>query len=523
MNWFMMFAPMLLTAGGTEANSATNLFSSDWTVGNLYEVQGFVNVFGHIAVVVISAVGFGIVIFSILKNAISGLYVVNPPFWDKVDDLKKDAVAGTQGLVQDTIGKSNNVAAKKLGGALTTILGYIPNIKALTDFDDSDGQYIDKKQYFVKSIPLLVAQIFIGMLIFLGYPTKIAEWVGNAGTYVIDTVINNVDPVETVQKISDGIIVYSLATDGSTDPFETNVNEFTRDIFRTVQSEYSDMKKTSAQNVALTLENMIMTDFNNDTVRDVLGVAEGYQITHSAIHQTVTPTASAGFSPVGDGNLLVSQGKTGTISYRWFVNGADLNTGSTMESSADWFVLSIVCTPEAISNASSAGLIVFAPFSSTATVDNSTGLIKVPITDLLVSSSSSDGNTTIKGTLGKTVTVDIIGSDGAVTKTAQAQLSSASVMSTEMHPVLFFGSGDKEFVNAMSSATYCRVNLTGTWTKDVKDGTATTTLRIMELRLTPGGSVSWALNTWTDFDSKTAAGVGTLDGSTLKKTSLSGS
>lgn len=58
-------------------NAATDLFAPEWTTGNLFEIQGVVNILGGLAVIVISVVGFGIVIFSILKNAISGLYVVN--------------------------------------------------------------------------------------------------------------------------------------------------------------------------------------------------------------------------------------------------------------------------------------------------------------------------------------------------------------------------------------------------------------------------------------------------------------
>ena len=511
---------ILLSASGVNTDTATDLFSSEWTIGNLYEVQGLVNILGHIAVVVISAVGFGIVIFSILKNAISGLYVVNPPFWDRVDELKKDAVEGTKGLIGDTIGKSNNIAAKKLGGALTTLLGYIPNIKALTDFDDSDGEVVDKKQYFIKSIPLLVAQIFIGMLIFMGYPTKIANWVGSGGTYVLDSIINNVDPVETVQKISDNIVVYSLASDGSTDPYEINVNRFTREVFRTVQSKYSDMKKVSAQNVALTIEQMIDADFNQENIQDVLGVSEGYNVTCSAIYQTVVPQASSGFNSISD-HLYASQGSNGTISYRWFVNGADLNTGSVNESSADWFVLSVTCTPEAVSNNSAASLIVFAGIQS-AVIDQTTAQIKVPVTGLTIG--EGQANNEIKGTLGKQVIVDIVSTDGQIVKSLQASMQSASVMSTAgMAPTLYFSSGDKDTLNEYNNGGYYfKVNLTGTWTKDVKDGTATTTLRIQELRLVPGNSnVTYALSTWTDVDAKTTEGK-QISSAMLKETSLNG-
>ena len=462
-------------------------------------------------------------IFSILKNAISGLYVVNPPFWDKVDDLKKDVVDGATGLVNDTIGKSNNVAAKKLGGALTLILGYIPNIKALTDFDDSDGEYVDKKQYFIKSIPLLVAQIFICVLIFMGYPTKIASWIGDGGTYIIDSVINNVDPVETVKKVSDSIFVYSLASDGTQDPYEENVNLFTRTMMRVVTTQYDDMKKDSVQNTALVLENLIDTAFNDDTIRDVLGVAEGYDISCSAIHQTAVPTQSSAFDEINPG-LFASTATNGAVTYRYFINGADLNTGSPKESSADWFVLAVNAVPVSVSNSSNAGLIIIGGYTNQAVQEgtDSSAKIKIPVTGITVGTNATGSD--VKGTLGKLVTVDAV-TDGTVTETFQATLQSPSVAMTMGAPVqLTFGISDKERLkSAMDSSSYLRVNLTGNWTKDIVSGTTTTTLRVIQWRLTPNGgdTLQYALSTWPDFTDKDVEGTTDLAG-ILKKSSKSG-
>lgn len=500
-------AGILLTS--TPVDTSTDLFSGEWTQGNLFEIQGLVNVLGHLAVIVISAVGFGIVIFSILKNAISGLYVVNPPFWDKVSDLKNDMVQGATGMVNDTIGKSNNVVAKKLGGGLTLLLGYIPNIKALTDFDDSDGEYIDKKQYFIKSIPLLVAQIFIGTLIFMGYPTKIASWVGTGGTYIIDAVINNVDPIETVQKISDGIVVYSLATDGSQDPFEVNINDFTREVFRVVNSQYTDMKKDSAQNVALTIEQNISAAFTDQSVRDVLGADQGYNFTSSAIYTTITPAPSGGFKEIAT-NLHASQASNGTITYRYYINGTDLNSGSTLVSASDWFVLSVTCTPESISNASTASLIAFGSFNSNAVIEGTnaaTAQIKVQIGCLTFGNGNAHGE--IKGTLGKQLTVDAVGADGMIIDSFQAKMNSASVgQPTGATASLYFSGSEKDrLTEAMNNCAYLKVNLTGSWTKDIVDGTSTTQLRVNELRLTKTASTaSYALTTWPDVDATTTVG-----------------
>ena len=142
-----------------------DLFAEDWTQGNLNSIPWLTNNLGKLACIVISAVGFGIVIFSILKNALSGLYVVNPKLFDKVDDVQKAIGLGDYAAEGALGGLTQKVP--KIGSILQSLLALIPNVKALTDFDGVDSSVIDKKQYFMKAIPWLVAQIFIGMIIFL--------------------------------------------------------------------------------------------------------------------------------------------------------------------------------------------------------------------------------------------------------------------------------------------------------------------------------------------------------------------
>lgn len=512
----------------SSGNAATDLFAPEWTTGNLFEIQGVVNFLGGIAVVVISVVGFGIVIFSILKNAISGLYVVNPPFWDRVDELKSDAVEGVKGVINDTMGKSNNLAAKKLGGALTWMLSIIPNIKALTDFDDSDGQVVDKKQYFLKSIPLLVVHIFIGAMIFLGYPTKIATWFGNAGTYAIDAFLNNVDPVEAIQRISDGIIVYDLTTDGTGDKFEQMVNDATRAIHKNVVTKYTDMGKQPAQSAALEIEQKLLQAFDNDKIKQTLGNEEGYDINVNCITSTVTPTTSSAFTDInGDGRLFMSQASNGEITYRYWLNGMDIQTGSTMVQSNDWFVLTVTATPVALTNVSSAGLIIFGGISmnsaSVSGTNAATATVKVPIVGLTF----GDGQEEIKGSLGRQMVVDAVNAEGTAFQSFQATMSSASPsQKSGMSASLYFSTTDMERLRkaADDGAIYFKVNLTGSWERSIVSNHSTTNLRVQELRLIPGGSADdypqYALSSWTDVSSLTVEGVNTLSADILKKTSF---
>ena len=68
-----------------------NLFSAEWTVGDLSTIGFIKKWLGVVAVLFISIIGFGIVIATIIRNAINGLYAVNPKFWDRVDDVKRSA------------------------------------------------------------------------------------------------------------------------------------------------------------------------------------------------------------------------------------------------------------------------------------------------------------------------------------------------------------------------------------------------------------------------------------------------
>lgn len=532
MNMLLNGLPVLLTATTGAVEASQDLFNASWTTGNLFKIQPVVNILGTVSVWVISAVGFGIVIFSILKNAFSGLYVVNPALWDKVDEIKNAATQGLGNAITDGT-KDKGAIISKLGGGMAFLLSYIPNIKALTDFEEGDT--IDKKQYFAKSIPLLIAQIFIGCLIFMGYPTKIASWIGNGGMYAIDAVLNNVDPVETVQKTFNKVVIYNLSTDNTQDPWEQAMNDATRKLLATVQTKYTDMKKQPTQSVALDIESKLLQAFDDESIKNILGVAEGYSINMTAITSEIIPQTSNSYQKVGPtGEVYVAQATNGAFSYRYYLNGTNLPTGSTMVGPNDWFILNITATPVAVTNVSSSSLIAFGQFDANG-VTNSTqaGSIKVPVVGITVGKGQND----IKGSLGQTMVVDVCKVEGenvSVINSYQASLQSAQVgQTTGAVPSLIFSQSAKATLkndlDSIAGNGYLRINLVGTWTKDVIGNTnsqATTTLRIQEIRLTNSGNPngSFALSTWSDVDARTLKGIETASFTqkSLQKTKLNG-
>ncbi len=495
-----------------------DLFNQTWTEGDLYSIQPIVNGLGTFACWVISIVGFGIVIFSILKNAFSGLYVVNPTFWDKVDQVKCQAVQGIGSTVQQFSG--GNVATQKLGGLFVFLLGLIPNIRALTDFDD--GAPVDKKQYFMKSIPLLVAQIFIGMMIFFGYPAKIAEWIGSGATYAMSAIINNVDPVEVVHKVSDSFTTYYLSTDGSQDPLEQNVNKMTLDMVSTMATKYDDMHESNVQDVALTIEARLLNAFDNEGARRVLGADQGYVVSSSASILKGMPSVSSSYKDLG-GGVYQAMAANGTVSYKYWIQCSSILTTdhTTKLNSDDYFIWTVSATPRAVADISTSNLIVFGGISDVPTV-SSTGFT-MTIQGITVGDQDSD----LKGTLGKVVTVSAIDATGSVTHTFNATLQTASIMqSSGSTPLLTFASSDREALNAcLSSGCYLKVGLVGDWSKTVSNGAGggTTTVRVTEFRLVKGATTaSYALSSWTDVGNTTTSGVSTLTADTLKQSSMSG-
>lgn len=482
----------------------TDLFNEQWTTGNLYSIQPVVNVLSTVSVWVISIVGFGIVIFSILKNALSGLYVINPNLWDKVDDVKNQMVSGISGTIQSAAGAvpgRGNAIAQRLGGAATFLLSLIPNVKALTDFDD--GVPVDKKQYFMRSIPLLVFQIFIGTFIFLGYPSKIANWIGGAGTYVVDAMIRNVDPVEIIKGVSDKITVYELATDGSPDPLDKVVNSATDKAMSTISTRYSSAQREPLQETAYAVERYLLNVLASTT--DTLGAADGYDINIQVTPYNGIPQVSSAFSYQNGSSattnpLVMARATNGITQYKTWVNANSLPIGVPDIGADDYIMWTITATPVAVSKTSSASMIVCAGYQ--ANVQSASGNINVKLVGITIGNGASD----LRGTPGP-VTVDFIDANGSAVASSGATLQTTSINVTSNAPAMLTFSQSqwdsiKQYI-AQGGCAYMSINLSGNWSMDVQragQGNNNVTIPVSQLRLATGNSsASYALTTWSDF------------------------
>ena len=232
-----------------------DLFSQNFTQGNMASIETISGYVGEVMVFIISLVGFMIVMVSILKNALAGLYATNPNLWEKVNDVK-------QQKIQLEFGKNvqGNQVTALLGTATMILLSLLPNIKVMTDFEDIPA---DPKPYFMKAIPLMVVQIFIGVFIFFGYPAKVADKLSEFGTGMFDVFLDNVDPVAWTQSLPDKMVILSYSTDGSEDEVDMAVNKVAREATTTLIGKLDKMTKEKRLEMALEVERWVITELEN--------------------------------------------------------------------------------------------------------------------------------------------------------------------------------------------------------------------------------------------------------------------
>lgn len=237
-----------------------SLFNTEWTVGDLSSITSVKNLLALIAVTVISFVGFGIVISTIMKNAVAGLYATNPRLWDKVNTAKKRHMEG---------GSTN-----RWQGIADTILSWFPDIKGFTDFED--GNAVDPKGYFLRAIPTMIISVFVGIFIFYGYPTKIAEKFGSVGREVLDVALANIDPVEWVSNVYTKFTRPDFATDGAKDDYNKAVNDISSTIWTTYVGKLTDMTKEKRVDIGYKIEDWVIqtaTEYAEYTNKDKYKIA----------------------------------------------------------------------------------------------------------------------------------------------------------------------------------------------------------------------------------------------------------
>lgn len=304
----------------------SDLFNVEWTTGNLSMpvVETIAKYLGVFAAAVISIVGFGIVWATILKNAMHGLYAVAPKFWDRVDEVKKAGLrdAGNK------ISGGNNEVMKLLGSVTGVLLSLLPNVKAMTDFD---GEVLDAKAYFMKAIPLMCVNIFVGVFIFFGYPSQVAQKCSEFGTGLFDVVLTNVDPSAWVQSLPDKLAVLKFSTDGSMNEVDKHINKIAKKVANAYVGAV-DMTKEKRLEAALAIEAWVANNIN-DCAEYCNSDKYNMSVTAAVYKTGGEPDISRVHNQVNDGIATFAYTELATN-----INGGFDPGAANMDEVANWYI-----------------------------------------------------------------------------------------------------------------------------------------------------------------------------------------
>lgn len=418
-----------------------NLFSPEYTQGNLAEIGFIAQVIGRIAVVVISIVGFGIIMAAILKNALHGLYAVSPKFWDRVDEAHKVSLGFSSS-------SGGNQISKVVGSITIVFLNILPNVKALTDFDD---EVLDAKAYFMKAIPLLCVQIFVGVFIFFGYPAQVAEKFSDFGRGFFDVVLMNVDPTAWVQSIPKKMIILDLSTDGSKDDVDITINKIARSVYTTYVGELDDMTSEKRNEVSRLIEQWVIQNTSQDYV--TFCDTDKYAMSVTSRISIAEPDISR----VGSSN---GNNKDGIYAFAYYTPLATWEHGSTKDAEGKYVRYDLVFTPVASKgNTSSVENVMNAMRFSK---DNSANKITITVADEVTTSYGLTGLSRITGTVsinGNDVKVNLALSENTIIVTPAAgstSITDATVISNISGLYYFYGSSKHAIRSIMQGGSGSR-------------------------------------------------------------------
>lgn len=321
---------------------SSSVFNRAFTEGNVDVISTFAKVFGGACQIIISVIGFGIIMASIAKNAINGLYAVNPKLFDRVNDIKKAGTDFGKGHMNTNGNGMASNMMKCLGVGLWFVCSIIPNVKAMTDFDGE--QPLDAKAYFTKSIPLLCLQVFIGVFIFFGYPSQVTKYISDFGTGCFDVVLTNVDPLAWVQSLPGKMAMINFASDNAPDSYGESVNKIANSMYKAVVGTYNDIEKARRQDVATKIEEIVYEQqhsyfydkCNDDEYRmSVYSTVTAYQPDTSKMNQT-SPDGITTYAFARDVSTILESNM------------------STKETQGHYVYVQLTFTPKAASNESQA-------------------------------------------------------------------------------------------------------------------------------------------------------------------------
>jgi len=296
-------------------NAINDILNNKRYSGAMSSIQKLTNFVDQYFIIIISIVAFFIISAALLKNACAGAYCANSKFWDKVALAHQKSDAYSLSTLKDYFGQQKFMQTSP-AGIRDFLLGLVPNIKAFTDFEDAD---IEPKQYFMRSIPQMIACVIIGIFIYNGYYRDTAAVVGSFGAETFERIMTNADPVALADKL------YNTTGRPKTafDVDKTNVGQFGKEISTKAYS--AQVTKFSDINGA-TVKSAIMNDIVANT-NSIIEVAQKGADNYLATTNKTADGAKYGFNvdvllgtssfaKVQDANAQKSEGKAGNVTYQ---------------------------------------------------------------------------------------------------------------------------------------------------------------------------------------------------------------
>lgn len=199
-------------------------------------------------VIIISTVSFFIIGSAMLRNVIAGAYTSYPRFWDKVD-AAHDAI------------QSKLQSKGTVGAVAATILGFLPNIKEISDFSDDT---VAPTHYFLKAIPKMFALVMIGVFIYNGYYRDLTVKTSQFGSILFQRFILAVEPTEVLDRMVQNAYQPKVTAASGNDSRSKYVTRMSKNIFSMVMSKYNDVTDKASKDVIMSNIENAMWDFVNN-------------------------------------------------------------------------------------------------------------------------------------------------------------------------------------------------------------------------------------------------------------------
>lgn len=152
---------------------------------------------------------------------------------------------------------------------------------------------------------------------------------------------NQDDCIIKPEATADNSLPYLSSSNGIY-PFEQYTYKMMCDLSDVILSKHPNITSSDTANIMLTAEGKfisLLKDANVDFMID----AETYSTSSSILYTKILPEESDGFQELNNG-VYVSQASNGTLSYRIYLDGADLGI-IDVKPNNEWYVLNIVITP----------------------------------------------------------------------------------------------------------------------------------------------------------------------------------